>query len=142
MARSYGFTPEQKREHVLEHLRQPHGMKGKYCQQAEITAVTLRRWRSQLAAGTLEVGLVPRKLTRELGLDENKELVRMADEAAKHRAAMERLEAVHVQELAAKDAQIAKAESVAEALGKAIALLQRDDEKHSGPGQDSPTTSN
>lgn len=140
MARPSGFTPEQKREHVLAHLRQPHGMKGRYIQQVGITAVTLRKWRSQMAAGTLETGLVPRKLTRELGLEENKELVRMADEAAKHRAEIDQLKATHAKELAEKDAQIAKAEKVADALGKAIALVQRDDEQNTGTDQDSPKT--
>lgn len=141
MARSSGFTPKQKREHVVEYLRQPHGFKHKYAQHVGITAVTINKWRSQLWAGTLEVGLVPRHLTRTLGLEEDKELVRMADQAAEHRAEMDRLKAAHAKELAAKDAQIAKAEQVADALGKAIALVQRDDEKNSGPGQGSPMTS-
>lgn len=116
-------------------------MKGHYIAQVGISAVTIRKWRSQMAAGTLETGLVPRKLTRDFGREEDKELVRMADETAKHHDEMERLKAEHAKQLAAKDAEIVKAEKVADALGKAIALLQRDDEKPSETGQDSLRTS-
>src|SRR5699024_2087959 len=103
-------------------------------------AVTIRKGRSQLAAGTLETGLVPRKLTRDLGPEEHKELIRMADDAAEHRAELDRLKVEHAKALAAKDARIAQAQKVVDALGKAIELLQRNDDKSSESGQDSPHT--
>jgi hypothetical protein len=136
----YRLTNAQMRQHVIDYHSQPYGKKTAYLECEGLTRSTISRWGAQLAAGTLETGLVPRTVSGLGNGYENKELIRMADDAQKHQQQMSQLKADHAEELAKKDARIAQAESAADALGKAIALLQRHDERNYGTGPDSPKT--
>lgn len=150
MRRIHRLTPDQKRQLVLDYLAAPHGSKTAFLRDQGIPYMTFQRWRAQVAAGTLETGLVPRDLSRPFGREENKELVRMVDEAKEHQEQVQQLKADHAKEVAAlkaaaaaqeeaAQARIVQAEGVADALGKAIALLQRHDEQHYATGQDAAT---
>lgn len=112
------LAPDQKREHVLSYLGCGHGSKAAYLAEHGISAWQVRRWRKQLYAGTLEVGLVP----REGALNDpevNRELVRLRQENDRLR------EQVGEQSLRQEKllADLDTAREVVEALGKAIALL-------------------
>lgn len=129
----HGLTAAQKREHVLAYLETPYGVKGRYLAEHGITAYQIRQWRAQVYEGTLETGLVPRGGWMN-DSNVNREVVGLRTELEALRAQMAARDAEHEQALAAKQAQIDAAGRVAEALGKAIALL------HAGNGSAGGTT--
>jgi transposase-like protein len=103
---------EQKRDFVLRYTSVPYGSRSAFALQAGLDRRVIAGWRRQLAAGTLEQGLVP----RGGGLwpvEENKEVARLVAEVADLRAQLDR----------AKEAR-ASQDRVVDALGKAIELLR------------------
>lgn len=130
-----GLTVEQRREHVLAYLGLPHGSKIRYLTEHGISMRQMCTWRKQVYAGTLETGLVPRGGWMN-DPDVNREVARLRRELEALRSQMAALEASHDQQLAAKQAEIDAAGRVAEALGKAIALL------HAGNESAGSTTGN
>ena len=117
------LTPDQKREHVLAYLGCAHGTKAAYLSQHGISAWFMRRWRRQVYAGTLEVGLVPRGgVVNEP--DVNHELARLRKENERLREQLQTQ--ASRQEKLASDLDSSK--EVVEALGKAIALLHPNSE--------------
>lgn len=106
------WTAEQKRDFVLRYVALPHGTKEAFAREAGVDSSRLARWRRQLAAGTLEQGLVPRGggLWR---VDDNREVARLL-------AQVEELEGL----LAKERAERASQARVIDALGKAIELLR------------------
>ncbi len=122
-----GFTVEQKRAHVLAYLAVPFGRKREYLREHGVSGNTLRRWRSQMYAGTLEVGLVPRGGFMN-DPDANRELSRMVEEVARLRQQLDEQQQAHDQALAAKQSEVDSAQQAVQALGKAIALLQAGNE--------------
>jgi len=149
-----GFTVEQKRAHVLAYLAVPFGRKREYLREHGVSGNTLRRWRSQMYAGTLEVGLVPRggfmndpDANRELSrmVEEvarlrqqlaEQELSRMVEEVARLRQQLDEQQQAHDQAMAAKQSEVDSAQQAVQALGKAIALL------HAGNESADSTTGN
>lgn len=123
----HGLTVAQRREHVLAYLETPYGVKGRYLASYGISAYQIRQWRSQMYAGTLETGLVPRGVWMN-DFNVNREVVRLREELAALQSQLDASEAEHEQQLAAKQAQIDAAGRVADALGKAIALLHAGNE--------------
>jgi hypothetical protein len=92
----------------------------------------MRQWRSQVFAGTLELGLIPRGGT-VVSMEESAALARLIREK---QALQERLDAAlaeHERAIAAKDAELAVQQRASEALGKAIEILHR-----AGAGKTSP----
>jgi transposase-like protein len=106
------WTAEQKREFVLKYSALPHGSRGSFAREMDVDYRMLRRWRLQLAAGTLEQGLVPRE-GKLWQLDDNREVARLA-------AQVQDLESRLVKAQAEKESQ----DRVIDALGKAIELLR------------------
>lgn len=125
------LTWQEKHAHVLAYLACPYGTKGAYLREHGLSAETIRSWRSQVYAGSLEQGLVPRGGVLS-SVEENQEIVRLAqaNEALRQQLAAQQDD--HETALAAKDAEIARAASTVEALGKAIALLQVRNESADG----------
>jgi hypothetical protein len=123
----HGLTVAQRREHVLAYLETPYGVKGRYLASHGISAYQIRQWRTQMYAGTLETGLVPRGVWMN-DYNVNREVVRLREEVEALQSQLEAREVVHEQQLAAKQAEIDAAGRVAEALGKAIALLHAGNE--------------
>ncbi len=130
-----GFTVEQKRAHVLAYLAVPFGRKREYLREHGVSGNTLRRWRSQMYAGTLEVGLVPRGGFMN-DPDANRELSRMVEEVARLRQQLDEQQQAHDQAMAAKQSEVDSAQQAVQALGKAIALL------HAGNESADSTTGN
>jgi hypothetical protein len=122
-----GFTVEQKRAHVLAYLAVPYGRKREYLREHAVSGNMVRRWRSQMYAGTLEVGLVPRGGFMN-DPDANRELSRMVDEVARLRRQLDDQQQAHEQALAAKQSEVDSAQQAVQALGKAIALLHAGNE--------------
>lgn len=57
----HGFRSiEEKRALVYDYIRVPHGAKGRFLVEHEITHASMRRWRAMVFADTLEYGLEPR----------------------------------------------------------------------------------
>lgn len=106
------WTVEQKREFVLRYTSLPQGTRSAFARGAGVDRGVIARWRRQLAAGTLEQGLVP----REGGLwpvEDNKEVARLV-------ARVSDLE----KQLAKEKESTASQSRVIDALGKAIELLR------------------
>jgi len=123
----HGLTVAQRREHVLAYLETPYGVKGRYLASHGISAYQIRQWRAQMYAGTLETGLVPRGVWMN-DYNVNREVVRLREEVEALQSQLAAREVAHEQQLAAKQAEIDAAGRVAEALGKAIALLHAGNE--------------
>ena len=127
-----GLTAEQKREHVLAYLETPFGVKGRYLDEYGISRYQIRRWRSQVYAGTLEVGLVPRGGLMVNDPDGNREVVRLRQENEQLRVRLQEQASGYEQRLqelsAAKQAEIDAGQKTVDALGKAIALLHASSE--------------
>jgi len=117
------LSPDQKREHVLAYLGCSHGAKSAYLTEHGISAWSMRRWRRQVYAGTLEVGLVPRGgVVNEPEV--NRELARLRKENLQLRDQLQ-TQARRQEKLAA---DLDNSKVVVEALGKAIALLHPNSE--------------
>jgi len=106
------WTAEQKREFVLQYTTLPHGSRGAFARQVGVDATVIGRWRRQMAAGSLEQGLVPREGRLWL-VEDNREVARLVQRAKVLEAKVARLEAEKTSQA-----------RVIEALGKAIELLR------------------
>lgn len=106
------FSVEEKREHVLAYVAARHGTKAAYLAEHRITDTEMRAWRSSMADGDLEAGLVP----RHTGSMARKDVA----EVRRLRAEVERLQAERDQ--ARGDAD--RMRKAADALGKAIDAMQ------------------
>lgn len=54
------MTAEQQREHVYAYVCLPHGSKARYLREYGLGPNDIRKWRAQVFAGSLELGLIPR----------------------------------------------------------------------------------
>lgn len=106
------MTVDEKRQLVLEYSAVPHGQKLAFLRARGVSASQFRRVRQEVVAGALEHGLIARG-GAWVSSEENRELARLHKEI---RQLKDQLEAAR-----AESAQHAR---VADALGKAIELLQ------------------
>jgi transposase-like protein len=138
MAVLKALTVEQKRELVYAYLARPYGSKASFLAERGVSPHQLRRWRLQVFADTLELGLVPRPGV-VVGVEESAALARLVKE---NQALQQRLSAQaseHEQALADKDAELAVQRRAVDALGKAIELLHHADAgKNSRPERVEP----
>jgi len=119
------LTAEQKRELVYAYLRQPHGAKGQFLVDRGIKWHSMSRWRSQVFADTLEVGLVPRGGS-VVNVEESAALARLVKQNEALQQQLDAQQAEHGQVIADKDAQLAVQLRTVNALGKAIEFLRPD----------------
>ena len=114
MSISPGFTTAEIREFVHEYHRVPHGRKGAWLVEREVSPQVLRRWRDTVYAGDLDRGLIPRDsshMTVPPGKRTALEKMRAAERAA------------HDAEVAQLSKRVRELEDTNKALGKAIGLL-------------------
>ena len=112
MARRW-WTVEQKRGIVEEYESSPHGLKGAVLRRHAISRRRVQDWMSYRDAGILETGRRRGWQSRMTPRTESAEIGRLRQEISRLEAELER---------AQRDRWLA--EDVAEALGKASALLQ------------------
>lgn len=114
MSVSLGFTAEQIWAFVHEYEVQPYGTKGAWLAKQGVTSWTMRRWRTAVFEGDVDLGLMPREgVPMTLPPDRRRAFERKrAAEIAAHEAETDRLQ-VRIREL----------EAANDALGKAIGLL-------------------
>jgi hypothetical protein len=117
-----GLTWQEQHAHVLAYLAAPYGTKKAYLREHDLSYWQLRRWRSQVYAGTLEQGLIPRGWV-VCTVEENQEVLRLQRAIEALQQQLQEQAVTHRAALAAKDEQLAKASRTVDALGKAIALL-------------------
>lgn len=129
------FTAEQQREHVYAYICEPYGSKGRYLREHGVDPNDIRKWRLQVFAGSLELGLIPRG-GRLVSAEESTALSRLLEENEALRSQMAAQLAEHERILASKDADLAAQRAAVEALGKAIELLHPDDERKSSTSTD------
>jgi transposase-like protein len=131
MAVPKALTAEQKRELVYAYLARPYGSKSQFLDEQGVSNDQLRRWRSQVFADTLELGLVPRGGSM-VSVEQSGALARLIkqNEALQQRLQAQRAE--HERALAAKDADLDRQRRTVDALGKAIEILH-----HAGAGKSS-----
>ena len=122
------FTVEQQRELVYEYLGVRYGGKARFLVERGISQDRMRRWRSQVLADTLELGLVPRG--GGMGsVEESAGLKKLLDENRALRSQLAANDAEHRQELAAKDEALETQRRAVDALGKAIEILHQSGER-------------
>lgn len=127
------LTAEQKREFVYEYVAQPFGSRSTFLLERGVTKNQIRQWRSQVFAGTLELGLVPRGGTI-VSVEESAALARLLKEKQALQEQLDRQQAEHEKVLAAKDAELDVQRRAVDALGKAIEILH-----HADAGKNSRT---
>lgn len=122
------LTPEQKRDHVIAYLSRPHGTKGRYLAQHNLSASTIATWRRGLADGDLERGLIPRQ-TGRMTFKEVRENIALRAQLEEMQAKLDASEARNN----SSDTTIAKLKknneelhTAIDALGKAIAIMHKD----------------
>ena len=125
------LTAEQKRELVYAYVTQPHGSKGRYLREHGLTGDQMRGWRTQVFAGTLESGLMPRGGS-VVSAEESAALARLIKENQSLQQQLAAQQVEHEQAVAAKDAELAVQLRAVDALGKAIEILH-----HAGAGKNS-----
>lgn len=114
MSINQGFTAAEIREFVHEYQRVPHGRKGAWLADREVSDHVLRRWCDTVYAGDLDRGLIPREgsyMTVPPGKRTALEKTRAAERAAQEA------------ELAQLSKRVRELEETNKALGKAIGLL-------------------
>lgn len=116
------YTADEERALVYEYLQLPHGTKAEFLAERGITQNRVRRWRKQVFADTLEVGLVPR-VGGVVSADESGALKRLLSENQQLREQLAASDRAHHQELAARDEELACQRRAVDALGKAIEIL-------------------
>ena len=131
MSVSKALTVEQKRELVYAYIARPFGSKTQFLQERGLSKEQMRSWRSQVFAGTLELGLIPRGGT-VVSMEESAALTRLIQEKQALQDRLEAAQAEHERALAVKDAELAVAQRAVDALGKAIEILH-----HAGAGKSS-----
>ena len=107
------WTVEQKRGIVEEYESSPHGLKGAVLRRHAISRRRVQDWMSYRDAGILETGRRKGWQSRMTSRTESAEIGRLRQEVSRLEAELEK---------AQRDRWVA--EAVAEALGKASALLQ------------------
>lgn len=127
------LTVEEKRELVYAYLARPYGSKTRFLQERGVSKESMRAWRAQVFAGTLELGLIPRGGTI-VSVEESAVLARLIREKQVLQDRLDAAQAEHERALAAKDAELAVQQRATEALGKAIEILH-----HAGAGKTSGT---
>ena len=128
MSISPGFTTAEIREFVHEYHRVPHGRKGAWLAEREVSPRMLRRWRDTVYVGDLDRGLVPRESSNTIfppGKRTALEKMRAAERAAQEA------------EVAQLSKRVRELEETNKAPGKAIGLLHAMSEEEPA---DSPTT--
>ena len=133
------YTVEEQRELVYEYLAVSHGSKGRFLIERGLSSRQLARWRSQVFAGSLERGLVPRG-GAVVSVDEAAALKRLLDENQALKEQLAARDAEHRQDLAALDEELATQRRVVDALGKAIEILHRSGSKGSTDSAATDTT--
>lgn len=118
------YTIEEQRELVYEYVAVPYGGKAGFLTERGLSSWQMRRWRSQVFAGSLEHGLVPRGGAM-VSVEEAAALKKLLDENQVLRQQLAARDAEHRQELAAKDDELAVQRRAVDALGKAIEILHR-----------------
>lgn len=111
--RPEAFSIEQKRHHVLTYAMLPHGAKRLYQIEHGVSREQLRGWRLAMADGDLEHGITPRH-TGGMTFEEAAEIKRL-------RARVTQLEA----ELTTSQGDADRLRAAADALGKAISVMQQ-----------------
>lgn len=127
------LTVEERRELVYAYIAQPFGSKTRFLQEQGLTKEAMRAWRTQVFAGTLELGLIPRGGT-VVSVEESAALARLIREKQALQDRLDAAQAEHERAIAAKDAELAVQQRATEALGKAIEILHR-----AGAGKTSQT---
>lgn len=128
------YTAEEQRELVYEYLAAPYGSKGRFLIERGVSSWQLRRWRSQVFAGSLEHGLVPRG-GAVVSVEEAAALKKLLEENQALKEQLAARDVEHQQKLAAKDDELATQRRAVDALGKAIEILHR-----SGDSKDSTSS--
>jgi hypothetical protein len=128
------LTIEQQREFVYAYIAQPYGSKTPFLHEQGVTSEQMRRWRMQVFAGTLELGLIPRG-GQMVSREENAALARLVQEKRGLHEQLATQQVAHELALAARDAELATQRRAVEALGKAIEILH-----HSSVGKISPSS--
>lgn len=131
MAVSKALTVEQKRELVYAYLARPHGSKAGFLDEQGVSQDQMRRWRSQVSADTLELGLVPRGGS-VVSVDESGALARLIKQNEALQERLQAQQAEHERVLTAKEAELDVQRRTVDALGKAIEILH-----HAGAGKSS-----
>lgn len=119
------FSVEQRRDIVLAYEQTKHGHKAEYLQKAGVTRRQMERWWRQLAAGTLDIGLTPRKNVRmtDQNIAELARVVKYTKELEEALAQRDALIAQLQAAMAEKDAAAISQSKAVEAMGKAIAAM-------------------
>lgn len=112
------YSPEEKREHVVNYFSCKHGFKNAYLQEHDLTTRQLYRWRDQLIGGDIDTGLIPRK-TVVMSHDEANEMKRLRALAKEQQKQIEQLQL----QLAEKERQTQAHARAVDSLGKAIAIM-------------------
>lgn len=125
------LTAEQKRELVYAYLARPYGSKARFLDEQGVSQDQMRRWRSQVFADTLELGLVPRGGS-VVSVDESAGLARLIKQNESLQERLQAQQTEHERVLAVKDAELEMQRRAVDALGKAIEILH-----HAGAGRSS-----
>jgi len=133
MSISVGFTAAEIGEFVHEYHRLPHGQKGVWLAEREVSYHTLSRWRSAVFEGDLDRGLIPREGSR-MTVPPGKRTALEKTRAAEH--------AAHAAEVAQLSARVRELEDTNSALGKAIGLLHAMSEEEPADNPMTPDPSN
>ncbi|MGB3675996.1 MAG: hypothetical protein WA988_16310 [Candidatus Nanopelagicales bacterium] len=119
------LTAEQQREHVYAYVCVPHGSKARYLREHGLGPNDIRKWRAQVFAGSLELGLIPRG-GQLVSTQESAALRRLLKENEVLRAQLAARDVEHERVVATKDADLEVQRAAVNALGKAIELLHHD----------------
>ena len=115
------FSVDEKRDLVHGYVCASYGHKAQFLIDHGVTRSRMERWRKQVFAGTLELGLVPR-IGGVTSVEETESLKALI---AENQALKD--------QLAAKDAELAIQRRAVDALGKAIEILQPSDASKVSP---------
>lgn len=116
------FSIDEKRDLVHGYVCSSYGHKSQFLIDYGVTRSRMERWRKQVFAGTLELGLVPRTGGGVTSVEEVESLKRLLTE---NKALKD--------QLAAKDAELAIQRRAVDALGKAIEILHPSDASKISP---------
>jgi|SRR5680860_361799 len=132
MSISPGFTAVEIREFVHDYQRVPHGKKGLWLAEREVSYDVLRRWQSALFEGDLDRGLIPRE-SSQMTVPPGKRTALEKARAAEREA--------HAAEVTRLSARVRELEGTNTALGKAIGLLHAMSEEEPAHSPTTPDSS-
>ncbi|MGV0351962.1 transposase [Corynebacterium guaraldiae] len=121
------YTAEQKEKVVLEYYSVKHGQRRKYLDSIGVSYSSFKRWRKQFAGGDLVTGLTPRHNIPVCpeNINEYKRL-RKSNEALSDEIARLKQQLAEKDEIIARKAEQTEAHCRAvDAMGKAIAIMQK-----------------